>query len=122
MPIDKPIATLTKSVMFDGREYFSIPKETLRSKRLKVQLSASCYVKNGGAASFRLVRGDGSPLPESEFLVTGSEPFLVTRVLPFGEGPGCVTPHWQAYTMQAKRLEKYSLPVCRRFSLCFIHI
>lgn len=111
-----------KSAFFDGREYFSIPRETLVRKRLKVQLVAVAYVKNGGSASFRLVRGDGGIIPDSEFQVASGEPTTVTRILPFGEGAGCVLPHNQQYIMQAKRLEKHSLPVCRRFSLSFICI
>lgn len=120
--VEQPLRITPKSVMFDGRDYFTFSKDVLRAKQLKVQLTATCYVKNGGGASFRLLRGDGSSLPASEFSVHSSDPVTVTRVLPFGEGEGCVTPHWQAYVMQARRLEKHSLPVCRRFSLSFLLI
>lgn len=120
--IDKVLKPEPKSVLFDGREYFAIPKETLRAKQLKVQLTATVFVKNGGSASFRLLRGDGVAIHASEFTATSGEPVTVTRILPFGEGDGCVTPHWQAYIMQAKRLDKHSMPVCRRFSLSFIYI
>lgn len=121
-PLDKLLLQGAKSIFFDGREYFAIPKETLRAKQLKVQLTATCYVRNGGSASFRLIRGDGTAVNDSLFVVNASDATSFTRVLPFGEGDGCVTPHWQAYIMQAKRLEKHSLPVCRRFSLSFILI
>lgn len=117
--VDTVINERPKHVMFDGREYFAIPKESLRGKRLKVQMNATVFVKNGGSALFRLIRGDGDVVKESEFSASSSEPATITRILPFGEGPGCVTPHWQSYIMQARKLEKHSLPVCRRFSLSF---
>lgn len=120
--LSKPLRQAPKTVIFDGRSYFTIPKETLRAKRLKVQLVATVYVKNSGSATFRLIRGDGSPLPASEFTATSSDPVTVTRVLPFGETDGCVTPHCQSYIMQAKRLNTGVIPVCRRFSLSFIYI
>ena len=117
--VDTVINKQPKSVLFDGREYFSIPKESLRGKRLKVQMNATVFVKHGGSALFRLIRGDGDVVKDSEFSASSSEPAIISRILPFGEGSGCVTPHWQSYIMQARKLEKHSLPVCRRFSLSF---
>lgn len=120
--LDTHLGDAAKSCLFDGREYFAVPKALLREKQLKVQLTATCYVKHGGAAMFRLLRGDGEALPTSEFYVESPEPITVTRTLSFGEGKECVTPHYMLYSMQARRLAKQTLPVCRRFSMSFILI
>ena len=121
--VDRVLKPLPKSVSFNGRDYFLIPKETLRAKQLKVQLTAVAYVKDGGAAELRIVRGDdGTPIPASVFRVIGSEPRSYVVNLPFGEAVGCVTPQLSLYVMQARRLQKQSIPVCRRFSMQFLLI
>lgn len=124
--LDRLVHDRPKLVTFDGAEYFSIPKEILRAKRLKVLLTAVVYGKRvgkqRGGVSFRLVRGDGMPIPASYFMVTSEEPVTITRYLPFGDQEGCVAPSRHDYIIEGRYLDVRTLPVCRRLSLSFVYI
>lgn len=120
-PLDKRLDDSPKHVVFDGAAYQSIPKELLRQKQLKVQLSAVVYAMNGDAA-FRLVRSDGAIVLGSEFKTASREPLTITCRLPFGDSPGCIAPKQLSYIMQGKGLDLGAIPVCRRFSLSFTYV
>lgn len=115
----------TKAVVFDGAEYFSIPKALLRSKQLKVQLSALVAAEHGfnepSEVAFRLVRDDGEIIDGSGFRAQNDEFETFVRMLPFGEQSFCIAPARHTYFLEGKSLGS-SIPVCRRFSLSFIYI
>jgi hypothetical protein len=108
--------------VFDGAAYESIPKELLRQKQLKVQLSALVYVKGHGDALFRLVRDDGVVVANSDISTCSDLPELLTRTLPFGDSPNAVAPKQHSYIIQGKGLDLTAIPVCRRFSMSFIYV
>jgi hypothetical protein len=120
-PFDIPLRTHPKSVIFDGAAYFTLPKEHLKAKRVKVQLTAVVYAQ-GGSASFRLVTDTGMIIDGSEFSTSESLPTTITRVLPVADKPGCIVPALLPYHLQGRRDDWDALPVCRRFSLSFIYI
>ncbi len=111
-----------KHVVFDGAAYESIPKELLRQKQLKVQLSAVVYVKGGLTAAFRLIDEHANVVLGSEFKTTSGSPLTITCQLPFGNAPNCVAPVQRKYIMQGKGLDLGAIPVCRRFSMSFVYI
>lgn len=121
-PLDARLDKSPKHVVFDGAAYQSIPKEILRAKQLKVQLSALVYVKGKGDAAFRLVRDDGEVVTNSDFDCCETVPFAVTRNLPFADVPNAVAPKQHRYIMEGKGLAPGAIPVCRRFSLSFIYV
>lgn len=121
-PLDKRLDDSPKHVVFDGAAYQSIPKELLRSKQLKVQLTAVVYVKGQGDVLFRLVRDDGMPVANSDFGCSEQQAVIVTRTLPFGDHPKSVAPKQHSYIIQGKGLDLGAIPVCRRFSMSFIYV
>lgn len=121
-PLDKRLDESPKHVVFDGATYQSIPKEILRAKQLKVQLTALVYVKGQGDVLFRLVRDDGAVVANSHINSCSPEPELISRTLPFGDTPNAVAPKQHSYIMQGKGLDLGAIPVCRRFSLSFIYV
>ena len=120
--LDRPLDSSPKHVVFDGSEYFLLPKDVLRAKQVKVQFTASVYVKGGGGADFRLTNSAGNLIEDSFFQVEGAELKTVSLRLPFGEQKGSITPDSQYYYIEAGRVAPGSLPVCRRFSLAFIYV
>ncbi len=121
-PLDRRLDDTPKHVVFDGAAYQSIPKELLRQKQLKVQMSALVYRKGRGDVLFRLVREDGAVVANSDISSCSSEPEMITRTLPFGDTPNAVAPQQHSYIMQGKGLDLGAIPVCRRFSLSFIYV
>lgn len=126
-PLDGYLQRAAKHVTFDGAEYFSLPKELLRSKQLKVQFAAVVYGKKLhkqlGPVAFRLIRAvDGMVIDNSEFQVTTEEPETVSRILPFGDKDGCVSPELRDYIIEGMCPGVRMLPVCRRLSLSFVYI
>ncbi len=121
-PLDQRLDESPKHVVFDGATYQSIPKEILRAKQLKVQLSAFVYVKGKGDVLFRLVRDDGAVVANSHINSCSQEPELISRTLPFGDAPNCVAPKQHRYIIEGKGLDPDAIPVCRRFSLSFIYV
>lgn len=121
-PLDRRLDDSPKHVVFDGAAYQSIPTELLRSKQLKVQLSATVYVKRGGRVWFRLVRDDDVVVANSEFACSEPSAVIVTRTLPFGAQPNCVAPEQRKYIIQARSVDSGAIPVCRRFSMSFVYI
>lgn len=119
--LDRPLLRLAKHVVFDGSEYFLISKDVLRSKQLKVQLSATVYVHENGTAVFRLVDSLGDAIENSVISTNSREPETVSVVLPFGEQRGCIHPSRQTYFIEACSPHGI-IPVCRRFSLSFIYL
>jgi len=120
--LDQHVDPSPKHVIFDGSRYFSLPKELVRSKQVKVQFVAVAYVKLDGTADFRLVRDDGMRIENSFFHVSGSEVQTITRILPFGDQKGSISPDSRTYYIEAGRFDTFSIPVCRRFSLSFVYI
>ena len=120
--LDKRLKATPKSIVFDGAEYLSIPKELLRQKQLKVQLSATVYVHGRGGAEFRIVGGEGETILGSEFATDCHEPTTFTHTLPFGSTAGCVAPEKRSYIIQARSIGLAAIPVCRRFSMSFVYI
>lgn len=120
--LDRHLASAPKHASFDGSSYFTFSKELLRSKQVKVQLSAMVYVKGGGTADFRLVRDDGMPIDNSQFECVGSAIRQVSRILPFGDFFGGISADSRTYYIEASRADVRCLPVCRRFSLSFVFI
>lgn len=120
--LDRLVDTQPKHVIFDGSAYFLTPKDVLRSKQAKIQLSASVYVKGGGGCTFRLVRDDGMPIEGSWFEANGASLQRITKQLPFGDQKGCISPDSRTYYIEAGHATYGSLPVCRRFSLAFIYV
>lgn len=123
--LDRPLETKGKHVVFDGSAYQSIPADLLRQKQLKVQLTATVYAKHfedPGAVEFRLVRDDGMFIKNTHIATYEHLPYTHTRVLPFGELQGCISPDRRAYFIEGCSPYRSSLPVCRRFSLSFIYI
>jgi len=120
--LDARLHDVVKHVTFDGSEYFSIPKELLRAKQLKVQFQATVFVSGGGKASFRLVRDSGDYIDESLFIVEGEKPQTVSRILPFSDDNGSIKPSHCRYFIQGGRVKPGSRPVCRRFSLSFVYL
>ena len=125
-PLDEHLHLAAKHVTFDGAQYFSLPKEHLRSKQVKVQFTAVVYGKklhkHLAPVAFRLIRADGMVIDNSEFQVTTEEPETVSRILPFGELRGCVSPERHDYIIEGKCPGVRMLPVCRRLSLSFVYI
>lgn len=121
-PLDRRLEDSAKHVVFDGAEYESIPKELLRQKQLKVQLTAVVYVKGGSDVIFRLVSEDGQVMENSHICCCDDVPVVVTRILPFGDQPNCVAPLRKQYIIQGKGLDLGAIPVCRRFSMSFVYI
>ncbi len=113
-PLDRRLDESPKHVVFDGATYQSIPKEILRAKQLKVQLTALVYVKGKG--------DDGSVVANSHINSCSSEPELISRTLPFGDSPNAVAPKQHRYIIEGKGLDPDAIPVCRRFSLSFIYV
>lgn len=115
-----------KHVVFDGSEYLKIPKELLRSKQLKVQLTAVVYARHDSVdtntVEFRLVRDDGQVITNSHIPTYSGGPETFTRTLPFGNAEGCIAPEKRTYYIEGCSPFRASLPVCRRFSLSFIYI
>ena len=123
--LDKRLEETAKHVVFDGSEYLKIPKELLRAKQLKVQLTAVAYAKHDedpGTVEFRIVRDDGRAITGSYFSTYSSTPETFTRALPFGNADGCVSPEKRTYYIEGCSPFRASIPVCRRFSLSFIYI
>ncbi len=125
-PLDGLLQRAPKHVTFDGTEYFSLPKELLRSKQVKVQFTAVVYGKplgkSCGPVAFRLVRGDGMVVDNSEFQVTTEEPETVSRTLSFGDQRGSISPELRDYIIEGMCVGGRTLPVCRRLSLSFVYI
>lgn len=121
-PLDKRLDESPKHVVFDGSSYLSIPKELLRQKLLKVQLTALVYVKGEGDVLFRLVRDDGAVVANSHINSCSTQPELISRTLPFGDAPNSVAPKQHRYIIQGKGLDLGAIPVCRRFSMSFIYV
>jgi len=121
-PLDRRLDETPKHVVFDGATYQSIPKELLRRKQLKVQLSAIVYVKGRGDVLFRLVRDDGQVVANSHMNSCSTEPETITRALPFSDAPNAVAPKQHTYIIEGKGLDAAAIPVCRRFSMSFIYV
>lgn len=117
----RPLFEWAKHLTFDGSEYFSIPKELLRSKQVKVQFTAVVYSSGGGPVSFRLVDQQGEPIESSDLFTTSEVPVTLSTIVPFGESRGCVHPSKLTYFIEG-RTDGFSKPVCRRFSLSFVYI
>ncbi len=120
--LTRRLENTAKRVVFDGSEYFSLPKDLLKSKQAKVQLTAVLYVKGRGEADFRLVRDDGDVIKGSSLRVIAEEPNTFIATLPFGDQPGCISPDRRTYYIEAGVAKRQCLPVCRRFSLSFVYI
>lgn len=120
--LDRRLDQSPKHVVFDGSTYESIPKELLRSKQLKVQLSATVYNKGLGDVLFRLTRDDGVIVANSHISSCSRQPETIVRTLPFGNALNCVAPYPHKYIIQGKGLDLGAIPVCRRFSLSFVYI
>lgn len=123
--LDRHLESSAKHVVFDGADYFKIAPELLRTKQLKVQLTATVYAQHDhdpGTVEFRLVRDDGTLIKNSHVSTYDAKPFTYSRVLPFGEEPGCVSPDRRTYFIEGCSPYRSSLPVCRRLSLSFIYI
>lgn len=118
---DRPLKETAKRVVFDGSEYFSIPRELLRSKQAKVQFSGVLYILGRGAADFRLVRDDGDVVQSSSFHISSDVPEIYTAVLPFGDQPGSICPTRRTYYIEGGTRDRCT-PVCRRFSLSFVYL
>jgi hypothetical protein len=120
--LDRRLDESPKHVAFDGSEYFSLPKELLRAKQVKIQFTAAVYVKGHGTAAFRLVCDGGALIKDSEF--TTDSPILFTKTcrLPFGDQRGCIQPDRRTYYIEACRTKGRGIPVCRRLSLSFVYI
>jgi hypothetical protein len=118
--LDKPLHHSAKHVAFDGSEYFKIDPELLRSKQLKVQLTAVVYVL-GTEAEFRLVRDDGAIILGSLIQSYKRTPETLSVILPFGNEDGCVSPDARVYYLEGGSLGR-NIPVCRRFSMSFIYL
>lgn len=121
-PLDARLDGSPKHVVFEGAEYLKIPTELLRSKQLKVQLSATVYVKGRGSADFRLVDERGFAITGSEFRTPSPHPVTITCQLPFGNAANCVAPEKRKYIIQARSVDPGAIPVCRRFSMSFVYI
>ncbi len=120
--LDHRLAETPKHVVFDGAEYLTIPKELLRQKMLKVQLSATVYVKGRGKAEFRLVKDADEVMAGSSFVTDCHMPTTFTHTLSFGNTQGCVAPEKRSYIIQARSIGPAAIPVCRRFSMSFVYI
>jgi hypothetical protein len=120
--LDRRLDPSPKHVIFDGSEYFSLPKDLLRNKQAKVQLTAVLYVKGQGEADFRLVRDDGEVIDDSLIRVISERAVIRSAILPFGDLPRCVSPDSRVYYIEAGSLERSCIPVCRRFSMSFVYI
>lgn len=124
--LNRRLDDLPKSVVFDGSAYQHISKELLRSKQLKVLLTATVYVKHNafdvGGAAFRLVRDDGAIVLNSLMETFAKEPATMSCHLPFGDSANCVAPKEHRYMLQGKGLGLGSIPVCRRFAMSFVYI
>lgn len=124
--LDQPLRPVGKHVVFDGTEYFSLPKELLRSKQVKVQLTATVYVKHvdedPGTVEFRLVRDDGMVITNSHIATYDHDPYTYERVLPFGDASGSISPSKRTYFIEGCSPYRKSIPVCRRLSLSFVYI
>jgi hypothetical protein len=124
--LDRRLDETAKHVVFDGSEYFSIPKDLLKTKRAKVQLTAVVYAQKTDQrltqVDFRLVRDDGVVIDNSNISTKDPLPHQITRELPFGDVPGCVSPDKRTYYLEARSLSRSTIPVCRRFSLSFVYI
>ncbi|HVI72781.1 MAG TPA: hypothetical protein VM656_15005 [Pyrinomonadaceae bacterium] len=122
----RPVHELAKHVVFDGSEYFSLPKELLRSKQVKVHFAATVYAQHPGddpgTVEFRLVRDDGMAIANSHIATYDAEPYTYLRVLPFGDADGCVAAKKHTYYLEGCSPFRASVPVCRRFSMSFIYI
>lgn len=121
-PLNRRLDVRPKHVVFDGAEYLTIPKELLRQKQLKVQLSSTVYVKGPGSAEFRLVRDDDWVISGSKFATDCHEATVFTHTLPFGNTQGCVAPEKRSYIIEARSIGAAAIPVCRRFSMSFVYI
>lgn len=121
-PLDRRLADSPKSVVFNGAEYESLPKELLRSKQLKVQLSATVYALGDHNAEFRLVDEFGVAIQGSSFFHRGKLPTTITCHLPFGNVANCVAPISRKYIMQGRGCGPDTIPVCRRFSMSFVYL
>ncbi len=120
--LNRHVDDSAKHIIFDGSQYFSLPKELLRVKQVKVQLTAVLYLKNGKEADFRIVRDDAEVILDSTIHVTSRAALTYSCRLPFGDAPGCVSPDSRHYYIEAKALERSCVPVCRRFSMSFVYI
>lgn len=120
--LDRRLDSKPKHVVFDGAEHLTIPKELLRQKLLKVQFSATVYVKGKGSAEFRLARDDEQVIFGSTFVTDCHEATTFTHTLPFGNTQGCVAPEQRSYIIQARSIAPGAIPVCRRFSMSFVYI
>jgi len=121
-PLDTRLDQSPKHVVFDGAAYKSIPTELLRSKQLKVQLSAVVYVKGSGEVEFRLVDDHRQAVIGSAFRTEAASPTTITCQLPFGDAANCVAPKQRKYIMQGRGVDLGAIPVCRRFSMSFVYI
>jgi len=120
--LDKRVDDSPKHVIFDGSEYFSLPKELLRAKQAKIMFTAVLYTKGKGEAQFRLVRDDGVVVENSVIYVSEQHTVATyTRHLPFGDQPGSISPDSRTYYIEASSQGR-CIPVCRRFSLSFVYI
>lgn len=120
--LDTRLHETPKRVLFNGTEHLSMPKEILRQKQLKVQLSATVYVKGKGSAEFRIVDDGGQRVYGSEFVADCPEATTFSHILPFGTTQGCVAPEQRSYIIQARSIDRAAIPVCRRFSMSFVYI
>lgn len=124
--LDKRLQDTAKHVVFDGSTYFTLPKDLLKSKQVKVQLIATVYahsVNKPGTVQFRLVRGDNGEVINGSFFETSSvAPVTVSRDLPFNEADHCIQPHRCTYFIVGRADKPGVFPVCRRFSLSFVYI
>lgn len=120
----KPLVEVARHVNFDGSQYFSVPKELLKTKQVKVQLTAVVYSEKADVLSrFRLVDEQGEAIDNSEFTTGNDTPTTFTRILPFGEMRGSIHPSKITYYLEGRSSSARSVrPVCRRFSLSFVYI
>ena len=127
-PLDTLVTSVSKSVDFDGSEYFSLPKDLLRAKQIKVQLTAQCYIRKTedifqlGGADFRLVDDDNDAIEGSQFTTMAPYPANFSLKLPFSDSRHHIRPAKKRYWLQARSHSSVVQPVCRRFSLSFIYI
>jgi len=118
-----PLKSSPKFVKFDGSEYFKLPKDLLKAKQVKIQLTATVYCRGDiGTAEFALFDGEGGIINGSVFSTSEQDPSTITRRLPFGEAKGLIAPSDSLYLLKGRPVSRGVIPVCRRFSLSFIYI
>jgi len=120
--IDTLLKSHPKAVLFQGQDYFGLPMQTLRTKQLKVQFSATVYTKSPGCVEFRLMSDTGDIISGSRLETSSLTPVTLCCLLPFQDAEGCIRPKSKLYVVQGRRLSDTGVPVCRRLSLSFVYI